>query len=96
MLHVVITSCLPAGDAGDDEGEGGGFGPPLPFLGDELPYKVEVWDASGSFVQAVAAVTANASIGYAAYYAAVRENPERDITLTHRGRVLSRWTKRSH
>jgi hypothetical protein len=96
LLHVVITSCQPAGDAGDDEGGASGFGPPLPFAGDDLPYKVELWEPGGAFVRTVVAVTANASIGYAAYYAALRENPDLEVTLSHRGRVLSRWTRRSH
>jgi hypothetical protein len=56
-----------------------------------LPYRVELWDESRSTVEQVLAVTANAGIGYAAYYAATRENPHRYITLRHKNAVVSRW-----
>ena len=82
----------------DDDGAsgGGGFsGLPFTIEGDDLPYKVEVWDADGA-LDRVIAIAADATIGFAAYYAAARENPGRDITITHKGRVLARWTRRSH
>ena len=63
---------------------------------DDLPYKVEVWDAAGEFVEHLVAVSAHAAIGYAAYFAAAREFLGRDITLRFKGRVISRWTGRSH
>jgi hypothetical protein len=44
----------------------------------------------------VVAVTASPAIGYAAFYAATREYPGRAITLRHDGRVISRWTARTH
>src|SRR3954469_8051733 len=76
--------------------ESGGGSPDSPFGAqsretDDLPYKVEIWDDGGSSVAQILAVTANGSIGYAAYYAATREFPERMITLRHKDRVLSRW-----
>lgn len=58
---------------------------------DDLPYKVELWNDERSSVEQVLAVTAHSSIGYAAYHAATREYPDRDVTLSHRNRVLSRW-----
>jgi hypothetical protein len=58
---------------------------------EELPYKVELWDESGSSVELVLAITANGSIGYAAYYAATREYPERYVTLRHKNSIISRW-----
>jgi hypothetical protein len=58
---------------------------------EDLPYKVELWDAAGKTVDQVLAVTASASIGYAAYYAATREYPDRYITLRHRNSIVSRW-----
>jgi hypothetical protein len=64
--------------------------------GEDLPYKVEVWDAAGQFVDQVVAVSVSAAIGYAAYYAATREYPGRGITLRHRDRVISRWTGSTH
>jgi hypothetical protein len=82
--------------ASRDEGDRGPpFGRGLdPFAGegDDLPYKVEVWDDTGVYPERVVAVSANPSIGYAAYYAAAREFPGRVITLRHRGEILSRWT----
>lgn len=84
----------------DDPTRGGGR-PSAGFAGlprenEDLPYKVEVWDEGGEFVEHVVAVSANPAIGFAAYYAAAREFPGRDITLRHNGRVLSRWSGRSH
>ncbi len=58
---------------------------------DDLPYKVELWNAERTSVQQILAITANGSIGYAAFYAATREYPDRYVTLRHRNRVLSRW-----
>jgi hypothetical protein len=56
---------------------------------DDLPYRVELWDAEKSQVEQVLAVTAHGSIGYAAYYAATREYPDRYITLRHRNRTVA-------
>ena len=69
---------------------------PVPFDGkpaarDDLPYRVELWDERKAAVEQVLAVTANVSIGYAAYYAATREHPTRYIVLRHKGGVVSRW-----
>jgi hypothetical protein len=63
---------------------------------EDLPYRVELWDASKTSIEQVLAVTANASIGYAAYYAATREHAERYITLRHKNGILSRWNGPSH
>jgi len=63
---------------------------------EELPYKVELWDAARQGVVQVLAVTANASIGYAAYFAATREYPDRYITLRHKDRVVSSWNTPTH
>ena len=86
--------------ASDDPGDGddGQIMPPggFPLEHEDLPYKVEVWDAAAAFVEHVVAVSANPAIGFAAYYAAAREFPGRDVTLRYKGRILSRWTGRSH
>jgi hypothetical protein len=58
---------------------------------DDLPYRVELWNDDRTSVEQVLAVTAHSSIGYAAYFAATREYPDRYLTLSHRNRVLSRW-----
>jgi len=44
----------------------------------------------------VLAVTANGSIGYAAYYAATREFPDRYVTLRHKNSIVSRWNGPRH
>jgi len=85
--------------AANDPDEGGGAsGAPFGPLPSEhaLPYKVELWDEAKSYVEQVLAVTAHGSIGYAAYYAATREYPDRYITLRHRGDVVSRWNGPGH
>lgn len=63
---------------------------------EELPYKVELWDDTRSSVELVLAVTASGSIGYAAYYAATREYPDRYVTLRHKNSIISRWNAPSH
>ena len=55
---------------------------------EDLPYKVELWNAEKVTVEQVLAVTSNSSIGYAAYYAATREYPDRLVTLRHKGRTV--------
>ena len=69
---------------------------PIPADRDDLPYKVEIWNETGASVEQVVAVTANASIGYAAYYAATREYPDRHITLRHKNSVVARWSGPKH
>jgi hypothetical protein len=63
---------------------------------EDLPYKVELWNAARTAVEQVLAVTANGSIGYAAYFAATREHPDRYITLRHKNRIVSRWNEAKH
>lgn len=57
---------------------------------EDLPYKVELWDLDKKAVEQVLAVTASGSIGYAAYYAAAREYPDRYVTLKHKNRIVAR------
>lgn len=64
--------------------------------GEDLPYKVELWDPVKQAVEQVLAVTANSSIGYAAYYAATREYADRYVTLRHKGSILIRWNAPTH
>jgi hypothetical protein len=58
--------------------------------GEDLPFKVELWDEKRRAVEQVLAVTANGSIGYAAYFAATREYPDRYVTLRHKSRMVAR------
>jgi hypothetical protein len=69
---------------------------PIPADREDLPYKVEIWNDAGAAVEQIVAVTANASIGYAAYYAATREFPDRHITLRHKNSVVARWSGPNH
>ena len=91
-VHYLSPTDDPTGGNGGKASPFGGF----PHEGEDLPYKVEIWDESGQTVEQVLAVSANASIGFAAYYAAVREFPSRSITLRHKGGVISRWNARTH
>lgn len=83
-------------DGGEDGGASLPSFNPLPSEREDLPYKVELWDESKAAVEQVLAVTANGSIGYAAYYAATRELPHRYITLRHKNRIVSRWNGPGH
>jgi hypothetical protein len=78
-----------------DDGEGGARparpGLAQPAEGEDLPYKVELWNPERTAVEQVLAITAHGSIGFAAYYAATREFPDRCITLRHNNNVVSRW-----
>lgn len=85
------THWLSSGDGSED-------GSPRPARLDrltagreDLPYKVELWDEARKSVEQVLAVTAHASIGYAAYYAATREYPDRYVTLRHKHSIVTRW-----
>lgn len=61
---------------------------------DDLPYKVEVWDETGSFPETIVALAITPALAYAAYYSAVREYAGRDITIRHKGHTISRWHAR--
>jgi hypothetical protein len=63
---------------------------------DDLPFKVELWDEAKASVEQVLAVTANGSIGFAAYYAAAREYPGRYVTLRHKNSIVSRSNPPEH
>ena len=63
---------------------------------EDLPYKVELWDQSRASVEQILAVTANGSIGFAAYYAAAREFPDRYVTLRHKNSIISRSNPPQH
>jgi hypothetical protein len=85
----------PAGDE-DDPGSDRPSYVPVPLERDDLPYKVELWDEAKSSVEQVLAVTASGSIGFAAYYAATREFPDRYVTLRHKNSIISRWNGPTH
>lgn len=63
----------------------------VPAPGEDLPYRVEVWTVDLRAVEQTLAMTANGSIGYAAYYEATREYPDRYVVLRHKNRIVARW-----
>jgi|SRR5215472_6651384 len=63
---------------------------------DDLPYRVELWNTEKTAVELILAVTASASIGQAAFYAAAREYADRYVTLRHKQAVINRWNGPSH
>jgi hypothetical protein len=63
---------------------------------EDLPYRVELWDSAGQIVEQVLAVTSHGSIGYAAYFAATREYPDRLVTLRHKNRTVARSGGSAH
>jgi hypothetical protein len=52
-----------------------------------LTYLVELWDEARATV--VLAGAADATLGFAAFYAALREYPTRYITLRHAGNLIT-------
>ena len=63
---------------------------------EDLPYRVELWNAAKTCVEEVLAVTRSVSIGYAAFYAATREYPDRYLTLRDNNGVVNRWNGPTH
>jgi hypothetical protein len=97
VLELACRLQAPNDPTGEDGRSPAQFGEPMrERKREELPYKVEVWDVTGAFVEHVVALSTNPAVGFAAYYAAAREYPGRDITLRHRDSTLSRWTARPH
>jgi hypothetical protein len=95
QLHrTVLVTPISGGD--DDDESGAVPLRPSPVERAELPYRVELWDTAKIAVEQVLAVASNGSIGYAAYYAATREHPQRYVTLRHNNRIVSRWNGPGH
>ena len=96
MLSGVVQRLLPS-----DQPPSGGAARGTPFgtipsEREDLPYRVELWTESKTEVEVVLAVTASGSIGFAAYFAATREYPDRYIALRHKGSFVSRWNAPTH
>ena len=92
ISHVWGLPQRPTHDREDEESEGTSSAPD-PLEREDLPYTVELWDAAKTVVEQVLAVTASASIGFAAFYGATREFPDRYITLRHKSGIVSRWNE---
>jgi hypothetical protein len=69
-------SWQPAASDNPESGRTSGLAPK-----DDLAYRVELWDHSRASVERVLAVTASVGIGFAAYYQAALEFPDRRISL---------------
>jgi hypothetical protein len=86
-------------NAGDDPADRTrspvGFGA-APISDDDLSFLIEVWDDRFEAVDSLVAVAATPATAYAAFYAAVREYPGREITLRREGHVMCRWTRSAH
>jgi hypothetical protein len=67
-----------------------------PREAEDLPYRVELWNEARTAVEQVLAITANASIGYSAFYAAARDHFDRYITLRHKNTIVNRWNGPAH
>jgi hypothetical protein len=80
----------------DEGGPDGLPSAPRPAEREDLPYRVELWTPDRTSVEQILAITANGSIGFAAFYGATREFPHRHITLSHKNSVLSRWNGPEH
>jgi hypothetical protein len=63
---------------------------------DDFPYVVEMWDDGRTAVDQVLAVAVNGNLAFAAFYAAIREYPDRYITLRLNNHVLSRSIRPTH
>jgi hypothetical protein len=93
---IALVRLRPSDDPSDAEGGQPTFPDRPSAEHEDLAYKVELWNEAKTGVESVLAVTVSASIGYAAFYAATREFPERYITLRHKNSILTRWGGRSH
>jgi hypothetical protein len=55
----------------------------------DLAFRIELWDAAKATIEQVLAVASYGSIAFAAYNAAIRDYPDRYVTLRRCGRLLS-------
>lgn len=96
-MTVASNLLLPSGD-GDrpEQGRSVPESQPKQEEREHLPYIVELLDSGKTGVELVLAVTANGSIGFAAYYAAAREYPERCVVLRHKNSIIAQWNGRAH
>jgi hypothetical protein len=85
-----LPSWLAAASGPEDSSERPNAFDSSPAGREDLPYQVELWDKEKKAVEQVLAMTANGSIGYAAYYAAAREYPDRYVTLRHKKSIIAR------
>ena len=95
-LHPGLVYRLSAENDPEEPGPQSASSRRNPIEHEDLPYKIELWNEAKSGVEQVLAVTASGSIGYAAFYGATREFPDRYITLRHKNSIISRWNGPQH
>jgi hypothetical protein len=59
-------------------------------------YRVEMWSRDGTSFEQLVATSVSAAIGFAAYYAAIREYPGCVLLLKQGSRVITRWSAPTH
>lgn len=84
-----------SGEPPEDE-DGRGLPPSAGQDHELLPYRVEVWDPTGAFVEQVVALTGNRSVGWAAFFATKEQFPSRLVTFRDQFGELSRWNANKH
>ena len=58
---------------------------------EDLAYSVELWATDLKSIAEILAMTCTVGIGYAAYYAAAREFPDRYVVFRDNDRIIARW-----
>ena len=63
-------------------------------LGENLPFRVELWQGATDKVERILARAVSAALGRAIFNAALSEHPDRRITLRRGSRLIADSTKR--
>jgi hypothetical protein len=87
-----LRQFAPSDNAGDKPT--GRASTPTPREEDEFPYRVEIWNSNGTFLQQTLAITTSKNVGFASYYAALEQLSDGLIVLRHKDDVLARWNAR--
>ena len=62
-------------------------------LEEDLPFRVEQWDAAGARLEQTLSASADLKLGRAAFAEAVRQRPAQRIVLRHKTRVIDEHNK---
>jgi hypothetical protein len=60
---------------------------------DDLPFRVEQWDAAAQRMEQTLSACADLRLGKAAFSEAVRQRPGQRILLRHKARVIEEYKK---
>jgi hypothetical protein len=60
-------------------------------LEDDLPFRVEQWDADGERLEQTLSASADLKLARSAFAEAVRPRPEQRIVLRHKTRVIEEY-----